>query len=138
MYTIMRFSDQFTSSFCCVRQDIDRKGIKIKRNSIYLDNKIYGSYNGSQFHISGSVPSSSVQATIQLNVPEVISRPNQLIVDSISDKSFFNLHWTVLSINHNYDYLFNSTSAISVVTVSLRNLLNFKIMSIPHPLMSSL
>ena len=72
-----------------IRQDIDRKRIKIKRNSIYLDNKIYGSYKYSQFHISGSVPSSSVQATIQLNVPEVISMPNQLTVDSVSNKSSF-------------------------------------------------
>ena len=70
-----------------IRQDIDHKRIKIKRNSVYLDNKIYGSYNGSQFQISGSIPSSSVQDTVQSNVTKVISTSNQLTGDSVSDKS---------------------------------------------------
>ena len=67
-----------------IKQDIDRRRIKIKRNSIYLDNKLYGSYNNSQFQIFGSTPTPTMhQDTTQSNVPAV----KRLVLDSTSDKS---------------------------------------------------
>ena len=67
-----------------IKQDIDRRRIKIKRNSIYLDSKLYGSYNNSQFQIFGSTPTPTMhQDTTQSNVPAV----QRLVLDSTSDKS---------------------------------------------------